>query len=257
MRLKSSSVLPLGITNAVPGVYSIGWEARGTQNKSRRPGPIIHPSTPSKKEVVLRSSSEVPSNSSTVLCSAWFKLDEKQMRCLFGVSVNAMVLSTVGWAVGLLSKENIGQSPSAHSCSCNGCQIAAYQSLTVSSAEPDTMRLPSDENDTELTQAECPCKDSPDDCPVAMFHSRTVLSYEPDRMRVPSGEKATDETKPVCPRKGSPTGCPVAVFHSRIVLSPKPDAVRVPPGENETELTHAVWPRKGSPHGCPVASYQI
>lgn len=233
----------------------MGWEARGTQNKSRRPGPIIHPSTPRKKEVVQRSSSEVPS--STVSRSAWFKLDEKQMRCLFGVLVDAIVLSSAGWTVGLLSKENIERSPSAQSCSCNSCPIAAYQSLTVSSAEPDTMRLPSDENDTELTQAECPCKDSPDDCPVAVFHSRTVLSYEPDTMRVPSGEKATDETKPVCPHKGSPTGCPVAVFHSRIVLSSEPDAMRVPSGENETELTQAVCPRKGSPHGCPVASYQI
>ena len=78
------------------------------------------------------------------------------------------------------------------------------------SLDPDTMRDPSGENDTEFTQSVCPSSGPNTHSPDTASHTRTVLSSDPDTMRDPSGENDTDVTEEVCPvifRRHAPPAC--------------------------------------------------
>ena len=95
--------------------------------------------------------------------------------------------------------------------------MAASHSFSVLSSLPDSTRVPSGENATEVTQSECPSKVRTR-APVAASHSFSVLSELPDSTRVPSGENATEMTASECPSKVR-TRAPVAASHSFSVLS--------------------------------------
>src|SRR5579862_4896719 len=73
--------------------------------------------------------------------------------------------------------------------SLRGAPVAASQSLTVLSLEPDATSLPSGEKATESTKLEWPSSGSPRGAPVAASQSLTVQSPEPDATSLPSGEK--------------------------------------------------------------------
>src|SRR5215470_6846322 len=75
---------------------------------------------------------------------------------------------------------------------------AVLQILAVLSLLPDSTRVPSGENATELTQAECPSKVRIN-CPLAASQSLSVLSQLPERRRAPSVEKVTASITPACP----------------------------------------------------------
>src|SRR5271155_5462984 len=78
---------------------------------------------------------------------------------------------------------------------CSGAPVAASQSLTVRSSEPDATSLPSAEKATEVTRLQWPssvCSGAP----VAASQSLTVQSSEPDATSLPSAEKATEVTPP-------------------------------------------------------------
>src|SRR6188768_1363276 len=66
------------------------------------------------------------------------------------------------------------------------------------SSEPETMRIPSVENATEVTESVWPFS-TLSSLPVDVSHTRTDLSLEPETMRVPSVEKATELTDEVWP----------------------------------------------------------
>jgi len=71
----------------------------------------------------------------------------------------------------------------------------SLHTLTVSSLEPLTMRLPSGEYATELTQLVWPVPVASDPAARSLAsHTLTVLSLEPLTMRLPSGEYATELT---------------------------------------------------------------
>jgi len=72
----------------------------------------------------------------------------------------------------------------------------------VLSAEPETIRLPSSENATDITELVWPSKGPDTVWPVAAFQMRIVLSPEPDATSSPSGENATYLTQLVWPSKG-------------------------------------------------------
>src|SRR6267154_391610 len=80
----------------------------------------------------------------------------------------------------------------------SGSLVSASHNRIVVSSDPDTMRLPSGENATELTQLSCPVRGARSGSPVSASHNRMVLSYDPDTMRLPSGENAADVTSPLC-----------------------------------------------------------
>ena len=62
---------------------------------------------------------------------------------------------------------------------------------TDTSEEPETMRVPSVENATEVTESVWPFRVA--SCaPVKASHTRTDLSSEPETMRVPSVENPTE-----------------------------------------------------------------
>ena len=64
----------------------------------------------------------------------------------------------------------------------------------VLSPDPDTMRDPSGENDTEYTQPVWPSSGPRTPSPDTASHTRTVSSSDPDTMRDPSGENDTEHT---------------------------------------------------------------
>ncbi len=72
-----------------------------------------------------------------------------------------------------------------------GWPVAASHNRSVLSSEPETMRWPSGENATLVTEPSWPRSGSPTGWPVAASHNRSVLSPEPETMRWPSGENAT------------------------------------------------------------------
>ena len=72
-------------------------------------------------------------------------------------------------------------------------------SRIVWSDEPETTRLPSGENATELITFVCPRNGFPIDFPVSASQIRIVLSSDPEIMRLPSGENATDQIQSLCP----------------------------------------------------------
>src|SRR5262249_49656115 len=69
-----------------------------------------------------------------------------------------------------------------------GWPVAASHTRKVLSAEAETMRLPSRENDAPLTAPVCPLSGSPIGWPVAASHMRKVSSCEAVTMSLPSGE---------------------------------------------------------------------
>src|SRR6266852_2333919 len=87
---------------------------------------------------------------------------------------------------------------------------------TDMSSEPDTIRVPSLENATELTPP---------------FIENT---------RYPSLENATEVTQLIW-SFSSISSTPVDTSHTRTELSSEQDTIRVPSLENATELTQSVW----------------
>jgi hypothetical protein len=75
---------------------------------------------------------------------------------------------------------------------------AAFQNLTVGSADADASRWPPGGECNGVNQAAMPFKllDLP---PVSTFQSLTVLSSDADASRWPTGENATALTKAVMP----------------------------------------------------------
>ena len=62
---------------------------------------------------------------------------------------------------------------------------------------PESTRVPSGENTTDVTRSECP-SNVRSSAPAAVSHSLSVLSRLPDSTLSPSGENATEETVPEC-----------------------------------------------------------
>src|SRR5258708_2227195 len=72
-------------------------------------------------------------------------------------------------------------------------RLRLWQTRIDLSQEPETIRLPSGENLTDVTAPVCPC--SCLNCsPVFASHTRTDLSSEPETIRLPSGENVTEQT---------------------------------------------------------------
>src|SRR5258707_645415 len=118
-----------------------------------------------------------------------------------------------------------------------GSRSRSAHTRTEWSQEPETMRLPSGENETEVTLLVCPC--SSFSCsPVIKSHIRTDLSSEPETIRLPSGENETEVTQSVCPCSFL-SNSPVFASHTRTDLSSELEAIRLPSGENATELTES------------------
>jgi hypothetical protein len=82
----------------------------------------------------------------------------------------------------------------------NNSPEVAFHTRTVPFADPDTMRDPFGENDTEFTSLGSVIG-LPIGFPVWLSHTRTVPFAEPDTMRDPSGENDTELTAPVDPFK--------------------------------------------------------
>ena len=90
------------------------------------------------------------------------------------------------------------------------CPDTASHTRTLSSSDPDTMRDPSGENDTEVTPEVWPSSGPNTHSPDDASHTRTLLSLDPDTMRDPSGENDTENTEEVCPvifRRHAPPAC--------------------------------------------------
>jgi len=70
------------------------------------------------------------------------------------------------------------------------CPYAIFvsQILTVLSHDPETTRLPSGENATDVTQCVCPSNGPPSIFCVSTSQILIVLSSEPEARRFPSGE---------------------------------------------------------------------
>lgn len=81
---------------------------------------------------------------------------------------------------------------------CSSLPVAASQSRTVLSSEPNTSYSSSGEKVTDVTELVW-SSSVYSIAPVAVFQSRTVLFYEPDAICLSSGEKATEVTELVWP----------------------------------------------------------
>jgi hypothetical protein len=124
------------------------------------------------------------------------------------------------------------------------------------------MHVPSEENATDVTESECPCRGSPMAVPDVASHNRMVLSLEPEAMRVPSEENVTDVTEEECPCRGSLMAVPDAASHNRMVQSQEAEAMRVPSGENATDETKEECPSKicriaGHFSDLPIAATRV
>ncbi|CCO38097.1 hypothetical protein BN14_12262 [Rhizoctonia solani AG-1 IB] len=98
------------------------------------------------------------------------------------------------------------------------------------------MRLPSGENDAELTVSSYVATRS-DGVRVLSptSHIRIVPSGEPETRRVPSGEIDTDQTVAVCTRSGPDSSLPLVPSHRQTAQSAPPEAMYLPSAENVTE----------------------
>jgi hypothetical protein len=92
----------------------------------------------------------------------------------------------------------------------------------VLSQEPDMMRVPRAEKQTEMTVFVFSFMTS---LAVLASHIRIVLSAELDTMWLPSGEKLTDVPVLVCSLRGFVTSSLILASHIRIILLSKPDAM--------------------------------
>jgi hypothetical protein len=105
------------------------------------------------------------------------------------------------------------------------------------SSEPETMRLPSCENATELTPLVCPSSGPTTTSPS--LHPRLGLSgpREPETMRLPSCENATELTQLWC--------VPLVALQQLLrslnprlgLCGPEPETMCLPSCENATEVT--------------------
>src|SRR5439155_553386 len=84
-----------------------------------------------------------------------------------------------------------GRSSACHAATCSA--RAARQTLAVLSSLQVTIRRPSGEKVTDLTQVRCPLRVR-SSRPLTASHILAVLSQLPVTIRWPSGEKATDQT---------------------------------------------------------------
>ena len=73
--------------------------------------------------------------------------------------------------------------------------LFASQRIRVLSSDPETIRLPSGLNTTELTQPVCPLMGLPMGLPLFAFQRIRVLSPDPETIRLPSGLNATEVTE--------------------------------------------------------------
>ena len=76
------------------------------------------------------------------------------------------------------------------------------QILIAPPCDPETTRLPSGENATDVTQSVCPSNGPLTTSCICVSRILTVLSHDPETMRLPSGENATDVTQSSCPSNG-------------------------------------------------------
>jgi hypothetical protein len=76
------------------------------------------------------------------------------------------------------------------------CPVVTFQIRTVLSADPETTRLPSCENATDITESVWPFS-SASTLPVVTFQIRTVLSSDPETTWLPSCEEC-DRRHPIC-----------------------------------------------------------
>jgi hypothetical protein len=72
--------------------------------------------------------------------------------------------------------------------------VLASHSRTVPTSDPDTIRVPSGENATDVIDKERRVNTEAQ-MPVLQSQSRTVPSSDPDTISVPPGENATDVTQ--------------------------------------------------------------
>lgn len=79
------------------------------------------------------------------------------------------------------------------------------------------MRVPSEENETDLAIWVWLSNGPITVTPVSASYTLMVLSSEPETMRVPSGENETELIGLVWPCKGPVTTLPVSASHTRIV----------------------------------------
>ena len=73
--------------------------------------------------------------------------------------------------------------------------VSMSHTLMVLSADPEIMRFPQGETQTEKTVPVCPFRVRVQ-APVSMSHTLIVSSEEPEIMRFPQGETLTDRTSP-------------------------------------------------------------
>ena len=90
-------------------------------------------------------------------------------------------------------------------CPSSSPEISSLVSVShtriVWSYEPETMRLLSCKNATEVTNEVFPLSGPKTTSPISASHTRVVWSSEPETMRLPSCENATEVTDKVCPSK--------------------------------------------------------
>jgi hypothetical protein len=125
------------------------------------------------------------------------------------------------------------------STACGSAAHSSRQSThptpAVLSSDPDTIRIPSLENTTELTVSAWPFSTF-SSAPVDASQTRMVLSPEPDTIRMPFLENATELTQSVW-HCSTFISAPVDASHTRTVVSCEPDTILMPSLGNATELT--------------------
>lgn len=103
--------------------------------------------------------------------------------------------------------------------------------LIALSLDPETTRLPSGDNERDITQSVCPSNGPDIMFPVSASHTPIVLSLDAETIRLPSGENAMEVTGLVCSPNSPDTTFPVSASHTLIVLSKDAERMRLPSGE--------------------------
>ena len=104
--------------------------------------------------------------------------------------------------------------------------FARSQSLTVLSSLPEASMSPFGENETDVTEFECPMRVR-SSCPLATSQSLTVRSLLAEAKMSPFGEKEIAVTRSVCPLSVR-ISCPLATSQSLMVLSQLAEASILP-----------------------------
>ena len=132
-----------------------------------------------------------------------------------------------------------------------GRRVTGSHSRSVLSQAPDTMRRPSGETATHLTESVWPDRGGPRGRPLGMSHRRRLMSLLAVTSRRPSGRNARPVTESPWPVRRRGRGVPLRASHRMTVLSSLPEAMRRPSGLKATVRTESVWPfRGGSGAGC-------